>query len=106
MKMSSFSETHNMEISFASKDIRNISIDGGSYSHRISITTADGKNTYLKFEPKGGDMKAFIEALITTALKVKWDDSYPSGYWYPTDENVTLEQIASAMDQQVPDADA
>jgi hypothetical protein len=77
--MGEFSKRSEISARFERSEARNLSMTGSSYSNNFTVTTTNGDTISLQFKDRK-DLKEFLDAAITLALKFHDREEYMSEY--------------------------
>lgn len=60
-------------------DVHSVNLSASDYSSQFIVMAKDGSQVTLSFQGKS-EFKQFIDAIVTSAAKLNWNDSYPAAY--------------------------
>jgi hypothetical protein len=94
--MSHFTKRTEITASFDKGDVESVATNISSYNNSFSMQTRNDETVIVKFANKA-DLKQTLEAIISTALALNWENDYDSEYRYPgnndQDNLITVEQV-------------
>lgn len=89
-------------------DIHSVNLSASDYTSQFIVTAKDGSMVTLSFQGKS-EFKQFIDAIVTSAAKMDWNDSYPSAYLTlprsePMYDSASVKKWKEAWDAQMAEA--